>query len=210
MGDFVFLLFVFGAVFVLHKYQRVSAERFLREQLHADGLSLDELTTNFWTDGQRVTRYNFRARHVASGQIMTGQFVWRGFFGNHEVHFHDGGVRLRELRRAAAAGPTAGLAVEPDEGLDLEGRIRFEVNQRLERLQGDREAFLANDTNHDGIVDGAEWDAARARIEAEVRAEFEGSGPTPATITEATPRPAAAPAAEVQPIGAASEGDGHW
>ena len=75
----------------------------------------------------------------------------------------------------------------PAQGMDLEQRITFETNQRLERMMGDREAFMQNDLDGNGMVDSEEWDQARARVEAEVRAELAGESaeaPEPAAARE--------------------------
>lgn len=56
-----------------------------------------------------------------------------------------------------------------------EAEIRFETNQRIERLRNDREGFFEFDANGDGIVDSEEIEVLRAEIEAQVRAELAGS-----------------------------------
>lgn len=57
-----------------------------------------------------------------------------------------------------------------DDAVDPEAEIQREVARRLDAIQGDRAAFLAFDKNGDGKVDAEEWAAARAQVEAEVRA----------------------------------------
>lgn len=63
--------------------------------------------------------------------------------------------------------PPTLLAV--DEDTDAEA---FEVNQRLERVLGDPESWRAHDLDSNGALD---IDALRAKLEADVRNEREGS-----------------------------------
>ena len=82
--------------------------------------------------------------------------------------------------------PSAGNAISPriaqaraelmepqdESALDLDERVRREVGRRLDTLQADRDAFMAFDKDGDGLVNAEEWEAARASVEAEVRAEL--------------------------------------
>lgn len=84
---------------------------------------------------------------------------------------------------------------------DPEELVAREVARRLDELQETPGAFLANDTNADGMVDADEWASARARIEAEVRLEFRAATTDAAAESEAS---------SASPAASPDSNDNHW
>lgn len=101
------------------------------------------------------------------------------------------------VRAARAQGRLAEAETADPASLDPEQQIRQEVARRLDAMQSERAAFLANDTDGDGLVDADEWTVARARVEAEVRAELGCAPPAEPATADETP-------AESPP------GNAHW
>lgn len=110
--------------------------------------------------------YGFSGVDKAGVQV-TGQV--RVGFGGGTMTFDSSGAGARAARAQAKLAEEEGL----DEAtLDPEEQVRREVARRLDTLQANRDAFMSNDTDGDGMVDAEEWAAARARIEEQVRVEL--------------------------------------
>lgn len=184
----------------------------VREALEREGITPTMVEAHFWKGSRYHKHVDFAGFSRATNEPVAGYAHVRAYTRQVELVFtrdYDRTLQLRERLAGAAA-----ASVGPDlSGLDFEQRVAFETNERLERLMADRAAFMANDTDGDGVVDSEEWAAVRARISAEVRAELEGGLPQDAadgpraedlSVKEVDSPP------EVVGEQPAATGDGHW
>lgn len=171
----------------------------VRARLRED--RIDPIRVNvLWWKGTRYQQYIEFEGETTGGRRISGHAIRSG--GTIEMYYPVDFDRLEHLRERLQGE----IEVAPAEELDLESRIRFETNQRLERIQGSRETFMANDLNHDGTVDADEWDLVRARVEAEVRSEF-----TDVSAASVVDEVAKVQEVEEQVLASpAPEPDGHW
>ena len=193
----VLYVFVFGFVIALTRVIYRYSENQVGDRLREDRLEPVTVKLNMWK-GTRYRHHIDFVAHSAKGQRVTGHAIKSG--GKIDI-FYDGDFdRLAHLRDSLSSTVPGESQISIDPSQDLETRIQFETNQRLERIQGDRESFLANDLNADGVIDAQEWDIVRERIAAEVRAELSGEAASeePGTQAEVVDEPE-----EV-------EADGHW
>ncbi len=205
--DVSFVIFIFALVFFAKYLVSKSGESAVRDELRRDNLEPESVRVKLGRGGRYTSHFSFTAT-AKDGKRITGHAIKDPTMIT--MHYDSDYQRMGHMRPERAVVSS----FEPSEEMDLETRIRFVTNDRLERLHGDRAAFLANDLDGDGMVDAEEWDLARARIEAEVRAELEGvdgAGETvldiePDRVPEAAPEPEPEPKPEL----AEAETDGHW
>jgi hypothetical protein len=173
----LFLFIMFSLVLVRPVYIYFSCRSALYERLRMTNVRLDSA---MWVPGGRAkrrgdffgrveTRLKFKGTYGNDNHRVTGYATIDRSNDRVTIEYANGGDILRQMQRDA---PDLLDAEAGD--LDLEQRIVFETNQRLERLIGNPEEYLKNDLNGDGGVDEAEWAAVRARVEKEVRAEMTG------------------------------------
>ena len=172
----------------------------VRSKLRAFNLEPVHVRFHPWRSNRRYHSFSFEAK-TRDGETVTGSATKPRWSWNVALEFDGDDPGVLHLRNIAAQSAT--MTVEDD--ADLETQILFETNQRLERLQGDREQYLATaDHDGDGMVDDEEWAATRAQIEAEVRAELTGTG-VPTVLDHAD-----SDSADHGVVATEVEGDGHW
>jgi hypothetical protein len=202
------ILMVVVVVVAINYYYYLSAREALVDALARNHVDMLSVSYSVLRSGKYRMRLDFTGVARGSGEGVTGHAICTGWGrDNVEVKFDGEFDRLAHLR-SLRSDEAYDVGHGADE-LDLETRILFETNQRLERLHGDREAFLANDLDGDGSVDAEEWDLVRARMESEVRAELEGAPLDASAAEDAEPNSPSAPA-EPEAVEEEAVEDGHW
>lgn len=176
----IVLLGGLGFVVVRPLWIYVTCRSLLRERLAGMDVRLDSArwVLNPGLDGKtggahrgqrQETRLKFKGYFDGQNRLIAGVATINRYDNTMTFDYSDGA----EVMRALLVEGRDFLDAEAGD-LDLEQRIVFETNQRLERLIGVPEDYLKNDVNGDGGVDEEEWAAVRARVEKEVRAEMTG------------------------------------
>ena len=175
--EFIFVFVLVGAIWF---FQVGSVTGAVEKALAGEGITVKTCKLNWWRGSRQQAHVDWTGTARATGEDVSGYADVVYWFNKVDLHFIRDFDRTRGLRERLARAHEKEEDELNTDGMGLEQRITIETNQRLERLMGDRQAFMENDTDGNGMVDSEEWDAARARVAAEVRAELSGVVDEPA------------------------------